>query len=157
MSEDIHPLVKLLCEDRRYKLDAYQFVRAGLSYAQDVLELGGNSEEFSEPELAAEDEDGDDLDLTSEETADARPLRHVTGQDLCHGLKLFAQEQFGLMAKLVLESWGVHSTSDFGEIVYNLIKIGEMTKSPHDRREDFDDVFDFDQALVKEFAISKPA
>ena len=148
MSEDIHPLVKLLCEDRRYKLDAYQFVRAGLSYAQDVLELGGAADELLSTEL----------ELGQGESADAeeKPLRHVTGQDLCHALKLFAQDQFGLMSKLVLNSWGIVSTSDFGEIVYNLIKIGEMTKSPHDRREDFDDVYDFDQALVKEFAIPKP-
>jgi uncharacterized repeat protein (TIGR04138 family) len=55
----------------------------------------------------------------------------------------------------VLDSWGVRSTNDFGEIVYNLIKIGKMSKSDNDRREDFDNVYDFEQALVKEFAITK--
>jgi uncharacterized repeat protein (TIGR04138 family) len=57
---------------------------------------------------------------------------------------------------LVLNSWGVHSTSDFGEIVYNLIGIREMKKSDSDRREDFDDVYDFDEAFVKDFAILLP-
>jgi uncharacterized repeat protein (TIGR04138 family) len=135
MPDEIHPLVKLLCEDRRYKLEAYQFVRAGLAYAQEELGLGRESSEV-------------------EERREGRPLKHVTGQDLCHALKQFAHEQFGLLARQVLASWGIHSTSDFGEIVYNLIKIGEMTKSEEDRREDFDHVFDFDQALVKDFVIA---
>lgn len=135
MTPEIHPLIKLLCEDRRYKLDAYQFVRSGLEYAQDVLELG-RSEEKMLPE------------------GEIRQVRHVTGQDLSVALKEFAHNQYGYMAKLVLAGWGIHTTSDFGEIVYNLIKIGEMTKSPEDRREDFDAVYDFEQALVREFAIT---
>ncbi|WP_425613387.1 Minf_1886 family protein [Anatilimnocola sp. NA78] len=135
MTPDIHPLIKLLCEDRRYKLEAYQFVRSGLEFAQDVLELG-RPEEAPTPE------------------GEVRQVRHVTGQDLSHALKQYAHDQYGYMAKLVLAGWGITCTSDFGEIVYNLIKIGEMTKSPEDRREDFDQVFDFDQALVSEFIIT---
>ena len=88
-------------------------------------------------------------------TKQPRRPRHVSGQDLCQALRQLAHEQYGLMAKLVLASWGIRSTSDFGEIVYNLIKIGEMSKSDGDRREDFDDVYDFDQAFVREFAITK--
>ena len=48
-----------------------------------------------------------------------------------------------------------HATSDFGEIVYNLIRIGKMSKSAGDRREDFDDVYDFEQALLREYRIAK--
>jgi uncharacterized repeat protein (TIGR04138 family) len=136
MSDEIHPLVKLLCEDHRYKLEAYQFVRAGLAYAQEVMRLG------QEP------------DADAQMHRSGRPLRHVSGQDLCRALREFAHEQFGLLARHVLANWGIRTTSDIGEIVYNLIKIGEMTKSPHDRRADFDDVFDFEQALVKDFEIT---
>ena len=128
--------MKLLCQDRRYSLEAYKFVRIGLTYAQEVLELG------EAVEGAAEDEEG-------------RVPRHVTGQDLCLALKKLAHEQYGYMAKLVLADWGIRSTGDFGEIVYNLIKIGEMSKSPSDRREDFDDVYDFDTALVQQFQITR--
>lgn len=145
---DIPPLVKLLCEDRRYKLEAYQFVRAGLSYAQEVLGLGKPRRADDSLEAEADEE-------SLEETDQPRPPRHVTGQDLCTALKQLAHEQYGLMAKLVLNSWGIYCTSDFGEIVYNLIKIGEMTKSEGDRRSDFDSVFDFDQALVREFAVTR--
>jgi uncharacterized repeat protein (TIGR04138 family) len=57
------------------------------------------------------------------------------------------------MAKVVLNSWGLRKTSDFGEIVYNLIEIGMMKKSKTDRREDFDNVYDFDQAFNEQFEI----
>jgi uncharacterized repeat protein (TIGR04138 family) len=60
------------------------------------------------------------------------------------------------MAKCVLNSWGVYSTSDFGEIVFNLIRIEQMRKTPEDKREDFDNVFDFDKDLVENFKISIP-
>jgi uncharacterized repeat protein (TIGR04138 family) len=60
------------------------------------------------------------------------------------------------MAKTVLNSWGVNSTGDFGEIVYNLIAIKEMRKSEADRREDFDDVYDFEEAFVRQFEIKMP-
>jgi uncharacterized repeat protein (TIGR04138 family) len=66
-----------------------------------------------------------------------------------------AHEHYGRLAKLVLAGWGIRSTGDFGEIVYNLIKIGEMSKSAGDQRSDFDDVYDFDTALVSEFAIRR--
>ena len=39
------PLVNLLAEDRRYKIEAYQFVGAGLEYAQNVLKLGGRGQQ----------------------------------------------------------------------------------------------------------------
>jgi uncharacterized repeat protein (TIGR04138 family) len=136
IAKEVPPLLKLLHEDRRYKLEAYQFVRMGLTYAQDVLELG----------QAAEGHPADDK---------GRVPRHVTGRDLCLALKQLAHEQYGRMARLVLAGWGIRSTGDFGEIVYNLIKIGEMSKSDDDRRADFDDVYDFEHALVEEFAITK--
>ena len=63
--------------------------------------------------------------------------------------QMASDSRFGLQGGVALP------TGDFGEIVYNLIKIGEMSKSASDRREDFDDVFDFDQALCREFAITK--
>jgi uncharacterized repeat protein (TIGR04138 family) len=142
-SPEVPPLIKLLNEDRRYKLEAYEFVRVGLNYAQGHLQMGEESV-VPEPEQS--------LDEGAESP---RRTRHITGQQLCEALRQLALAQFGLMAKLVLADWGIRSTGDFGEIVYNLIKIGEMSKSEGDRREDFDDVYDFDQSFVREFAITK--
>jgi uncharacterized repeat protein (TIGR04138 family) len=55
----------------------------------------------------------------------------------------------------VLNRWGLRSTSDFGEVVYNLIRIGEMKKSKTDRREDFDNVYNFDEAFRHCFRIKR--
>lgn len=138
---ELVPLVKLLAENPRYKIEAYQFVGAGLEYAQEVLGLGHTGPTKKR--------------RGKEKAAAARPVRHVSGQELCRALQQLAHRQYGLMAKLVLASWGIQSTGDFGEIVYNLIRIGKMSQSDNDRREDFDNVYDFEQALVRDYAITK--
>lgn len=134
-------LALLLKEDRRYRLDAYLFVFEALSYAQDVMGMG--TESPSEPTSEIDEQD--------DETEG--PQRHVTGQELCEAIRRFALQQYGLMAKTVLGSWGIHKTGDFGDIVFNLIRIGRMRKTPHDRREDFEDVYDFETAFRGEFKI----
>ena len=152
--DEVHPLVKLLCEDRRYKVDAYQFVKEGLRYAQ----------ELRYPPKGAGDTEGkvsrhitpQDLGALNQEIAEleGKVSRHITGQDLCHALRRLAHDRYGYLALPVLQSWGVRSTSDFGEVVYNLIKIGDMSMSPGDSREHFDDVYDFEQVLLRDFTIS---
>ena len=147
---ELLPLAKLLAEDSRYKIEAYQFVGAGLEYAQEVLGYGQVGPKRKR-------RDASEKRIAGKRIADdeARPVRHVSGQELCWALKEFAHQQYGRMARLVLASWGVRSTSDFGEIVYNLIQVGKMSKSEHDRRQDFENVYDFEQALVHEYAIRK--
>ncbi|MFK7736794.1 MAG: Minf_1886 family protein [Pirellulaceae bacterium] len=124
MSENLHPIVELLQQDQRFHIEAYQFVREALAYAQEVMKLPGEGEEGE---------------------------HHITGQQLCEAIRQYALEQFGYMSKTVLNSWGVHATGDFGEIVYNLIKIKHMKKSDSDKREDFNDVFDFSNAFEPVF------
>jgi uncharacterized repeat protein (TIGR04138 family) len=84
------------------------------------------------------------------------PESHLTGQQLCEAIRLYASELYGLMAKVVLNSWGLRTTSDFGEIVYSLIELGEMTKSDSDRPEDFENVYDFDEAFRARYEIDMP-
>jgi uncharacterized repeat protein (TIGR04138 family) len=73
--------------------------------------------------------------------------RHVTGQLLCEGLRQLAIERYGRLAVLVLDTWGVKTTRDFGEIVYTLIKNEWMSAQPTDTINDFDNIFDFKTAL----------
>ena len=137
MSEQPHPIVLLLEKDSRYKIEAYQFVRDALAYAQDELGMGPQPQPMSEED-------------------DPPPDAHLTGQQLCEAIRQLALGQFGLMARVVFESWGVRETGDFGEIVYNLIEIGLMKKSAADRREDFNDVFQFADAFERDFKITPP-
>jgi uncharacterized repeat protein (TIGR04138 family) len=143
MIDPSHPIAKLLKEDRRYKIDAYAFVFEALNYAHTQLGMGA--------ERAAEAEEDE-----PEEPSPKEAERHLTGQQLCEAIRQYALEQYGYMAQCVLNSWGVNSTSDFGEIVFNLIGIGQMRKTSDDQREDFDNVFDFETGLRQSFKITLP-
>ena len=125
--------MELLRQDQRYHLEAYQFVRESLAYAQEVMQLPS----CDEAKRAGEGE------------------HHITGQQLCEAIRRYALNQFGFMAKTVLNTWGVYGTGDFGEIVYNLIRIKHMKKSSQDRREDFDQVYDFATAFDPVFELAE--
>ena len=89
----------------------------------------------------------------AEESEEPGPQRHVTGQELCEAIRRYALERYGYMAKTVLNSWGLHSTSDFGEIVFNMIRGKQMRKTPADTQVDFDNIYDFDVAFKQQFKI----
>lgn len=74
---------------------------------------------------------------------------HVSGEELVEGIRGYALEQFGPMARSVLEHWGIKTTNDFGEIVFNMIDAGILGKTEQDSKEEFDDRFDFKAAFDK--------
>ena len=78
---------------------------------------------------------------------------HVTGQQLLQGIKEFALERYGSMAKLVFEHWGITETIDFGNIVINMVNEKILSKTPEDELEDFKDVYDFDDVFVKQYQL----
>jgi uncharacterized repeat protein (TIGR04138 family) len=141
-----HPLTKLLKTDKRYKFEAYVFVFESLNYAHEVLNMG--QEHTAEEEEEAEESGGKRKKKQKE--------RHLTGQQLCMAAREYALDQYGLMAKAVLGSWGLRSTGDIGNVVFNLIEANQMRKTKQDRREDFDDVFDFETAFLQEYKITGP-
>jgi uncharacterized repeat protein (TIGR04138 family) len=73
--------------------------------------------------------------------------RHVSGQQLCLGLRDFAIRQYGMLARVVLTRWGVRRTDDFGRIVFAMIEVGLMRKTEQDSLEDFRGVYDFGEAF----------
>ncbi|MEO1583023.1 MAG: Minf_1886 family protein [Planctomycetota bacterium] len=73
--------------------------------------------------------------------------RHVSGADLCLGLKDLAIERYGPLARTVLEHWNVYSTEDFGRLVFALIEAGILRKTDEDDYNDFVGVYDFDEAF----------
>lgn len=76
---------------------------------------------------------------------------HVSGQALCKGLKDLAIEKWGRLAMLVLNSWDIRTTRDFGEIVYLMIKNKWMSAQPTDSLDDFTDVYDFETIFKNQF------
>jgi uncharacterized repeat protein (TIGR04138 family) len=72
---------------------------------------------------------------------------HVTGRELLEAIKRLARERFGVLAPDVLRSWGVRTTEDFGEIVFNLVDEKLLSKTPEDKKEDFRQVYSFDEAF----------
>jgi uncharacterized repeat protein (TIGR04138 family) len=103
-----------------YPVDAFRFVQEGLSFA-----VGKVHGEMTDPKMN----------------------RHVTGQQLCQGLREYALATWGLMARAVLARWGITSTMDFGRIVFALIDASYMQKTETDTIEDFQNVFDFKTAF----------
>ncbi len=76
----------------------------------------------------------------------ARP-RHLAGAELADAVRELALRRFGPLARTVLEHWGVHSTSDMGEVVFALVECGVLIKQPGDSREDFEGLFSFEEAF----------
>ncbi|HXG12137.1 MAG TPA: Minf_1886 family protein [Gemmataceae bacterium] len=127
-----HPrLAEIVRRDPRYAYEAYEFVFAALAHTQKML---GH-------------------DPAEEPGAPNRPQRHVSGPELLEGIRDLALRQFGLMARTVFRLWGINRTDDFGEIVFNLIEARLMSKTDSDSRADFHNVYDLDQALVRDYRI----
>ena len=119
--------VQRACEaDPRFQRDAYAFLRDALDFS--VREK-----------------------RRSQDTED----RHVSGPELLDGFRRLAINQFGPMVPTVLEAWGVRSTDDIGDMVFNLIEIGAFGKNDSDSKQDFAAVYDFDDAFVKPFLPDK--
>ena len=123
---DVNEIIALIRkEDARFERQAYTFVRDGLEHAV--------------------------RELKKRDAARARVSRHVTGRELAEGLRDYALEQYGPLAKTVLNAWGLHETIHFGDVVYNLIEYNVFSKTESDRREDFADVYTFEAAFEVPF------
>jgi uncharacterized repeat protein (TIGR04138 family) len=79
--------------------------------------------------------------------------RHISGQQLCEGLREYALARWGLMAGAVLTRWGITSTMDFGRIVYVLIQYNMLQKTDGDSIDDFRNVYDFRTAFEAKYRI----
>ena len=77
--------------------------------------------------------------------------KHVSGQTLCDGLRKFALEKWGRLAKSVLNNWDIKTTRDFGEIVWLMIKNEWLSAQPTDSINDFNNVYDFQKVFIDQF------
>jgi uncharacterized repeat protein (TIGR04138 family) len=129
-------LARVIARDSRYSIEAYAFVLESLKLARNrKLKERRKRADRSRPRKKASR--ADEPKTTVEDPG------HVSGRELSLAARRLALRAYGMMAITVLEQWGIRSTSDIGEIVYNLISSGDLDKTPSDKRSDFDDVFDF--------------
>ncbi|HET7586435.1 MAG TPA: Minf_1886 family protein [Gemmatimonadaceae bacterium] len=82
--------------------------------------------------------------------------RHIAGRELALAYRDLALERYGVMARLVLEHWGVRSTADIGDVVFTLVELGLLISQPSDSRDDFVQVYDFDEAFERAYPWSTP-
>jgi len=119
MGSDVDGIEERISElrrrDRRYSRNGYFFVLDALDYT--IESLGRDHE-----------------------TGDSR---HIGGKELLAGVQSMAAEKFGPLATVCLERWGIKTTEDVGEVVFNLIDSGLLSRRPSDSRLDFVDGFDF--------------
>jgi uncharacterized repeat protein (TIGR04138 family) len=124
---EIQQVFELVVEDLGvYPLEAYHFVQEGLGYTVGRVYGGTKTPGLS---------------------------RHVTGQQLCHGLRELAAKRFGYLAQTVLRRWNITKTIDFGRIVFSLARHNVMATTPQDNIEDFRNVYDFSQAFESAYRI----
>jgi uncharacterized repeat protein (TIGR04138 family) len=77
--------------------------------------------------------------------------RHISGRELALSCRDLALDRFGVLARLVLESWGIRSSSDIGDVVFTLVELELLMSQPTDSRDEFIGVFDFDQAFERDY------
>jgi uncharacterized repeat protein (TIGR04138 family) len=77
--------------------------------------------------------------------------RHISGEELANGVRDLALKQYGPMARTVLAHWGIHDTEDLGEIVFAMVECGVLIKREEDCREDFEGLFDFEEAFERDY------
>ena len=118
-------IARLCARDSRYPPQAYLFLHEGLMFSL---------QEVKEKEGRT---------------------RQISGVELSDGLRRYALRQFGPLAMTVLARWNIHATRDFGELVFALLAAGLLGKTDEDKIEDFDHLFDFEDAFRKPF-LPKP-
>jgi uncharacterized repeat protein (TIGR04138 family) len=118
---------RIAAQDARFHRDAYYFLREALDFTQ---------KQHSKPRKPA---------------APGAPGHHVTGQELLDGIRRFALQQYGPMARTLLEEWGIRRCEDFGEIVFNMVEHRLLGKTEKDSREDFTGGYDFEEAFEEPF------
>lgn len=115
-------LDKIVLKDPRYQREAYVFLREALDHTQKGVNKSNKGE-----------------------------TRHVSGQELLQGIREYAISQYGPMTVTVLAEWGLRACEDFGELVFNLVEHGLLSKTESDSRADFQNGYDFDTAFRKPF------
>jgi uncharacterized repeat protein (TIGR04138 family) len=131
MQRSFNEVVEQIIEnDSRYGKDAYIFLKDALEYT-----------------------------IKQRKRGKVETGSHVNAAELLDGLRQHALKEFGPMVMTVFEYWGIGTSADVGQMVFNLINAGVFGKTESDSVDDFDQALDFHLAFVAPFEprSSKPA
>ncbi len=109
MTQPVPDLDELARRDGRYGADAFGFVSQSLRHA--AKRFGKDRANGSE--------------------------RHLSAHQLVDATLDLAAERYGMLAGMVLRTWGIRTSEDVGAITFAFIDHGVFTKQPSDRIEDF--------------------
>jgi len=115
-------VLTILKRDKRFDAQAYMFLKEALDFTLKRIAEGNHGQ-----------------------------ARHVTGRELLEGFRDLALDQFGPMASTLMREWGVRKCLDVGDMVFHLIEEQVFGRQDSDRREDFSEVFDFEESLIRPF------
>ena len=82
--------------------------------------------------------------------------RHVSALELLKGAGELAQQEYGAVARQVMQEFGLFRASDVGKVVYLLIGAGLLSASDDDDPEDFNIDFDFLPVTDVEYDPAQP-
>lgn len=80
------------------------------------------------------------LDATVEKCRKPAENPHLSAEELYFGFCAYALEEYGPLALAVMEQWNIVTSSDVGNLVYNLIEVGVFGKQDGDRQDQFDNL-----------------
>lgn len=126
-AEFMEAVLSICGRDARYDPQAYVFIREALDFTVKRMEKPVHG-----------------------------PGRHVSGKELLDGLRLYALQEYGPLARMVLSSWGIERTEDFGEMVFNLVDAGKLGSTEEDSKQDFAGGYSFEEAFTAPFLPAPP-
>ena len=77
--------------------------------------------------------------------------KHISGEELLAGIRSLLLKKYGPMTMTVLKHWGINTTDDFGNIVFNLVEYKVLAKDAQDHYDSFKNAYDFDEVFNKDY------
>ncbi len=82
--------------------------------------------------------------------------RHVSVEEFLEGIREYALDEYGPLARVVLEYLGIYSTEDIGDLVFQLVELGYLNRQDTEQKEDFSNGFDFKEVFEENFKVVIP-
>lgn len=120
-----YAVAQILETEKRFQPGAYFLVREVLDFTVDRLAKSGSGDK-----------------------------RHVSGRELLEGFRDYLLQEYGPMSATLLRDWGITNCREVGEIVFLFIEHGVFGKQDSDTLDDFDEIYDFEEAFTAPFSVA---